>query len=135
MLKFPSLGSLRESSPSGRYRLKSRASDTREETRDRKLSRLCHSLACSRADRYSRHSKWIAYSQDKDSSFYFRRCSLNFSVLSIVDCHANKTDISGQLVFTRGSKPNEIQCKWTIKVPGGDQLIVNLLRYRDDHCG
>ena len=47
----------------------------------------------------------------------------------------NKTDISGQLVFTRGARPHEIECEWSIHNSNGDHVILNFERYREHHCG
>lgn len=59
----------------------------------------------------------------------------DFLHFNVLECYESLTDISGQLVFERGPKPQETECKWTIQNPSGYQIVVNLQRYRDEYCG
>ncbi|XP_068682562.1 uncharacterized protein [Montipora foliosa] len=51
-------------------------------------------------------------------------------------CGGHKTDISGHLEFTRGPKPHEIQCEWTIGSQLADHILFNFPYYEAEYfCG
>ncbi|XP_078350705.1 MAM and fibronectin type III domain-containing protein 1-like [Oculina patagonica] len=58
-------------------------------------------------------------------------------VMEACDGGGDRTNISGQLHFLRGRKPNERDCEWTIGdsgSPAGDRVIVNTY-YNSEDCG
>lgn len=61
------------------------------------------------------------------TNFFFPAC----------DGGGDRTDMSGQLRFLRGPKPNERECEWTIGdsgSPAGSHVIVNTY-YNSEDCG
>ncbi|XP_068759720.1 MAM and fibronectin type III domain-containing protein 1-like [Montipora capricornis] len=69
-------------------------------------------------------------------------CSADYSVgvvcgeMVYAACGGHKTDISGHLEFTRGPKPQEIQCEWTIGSQLADHILFNFPYYEAEYfCG